>query len=151
MLRLGEDAVAELGRQAVVDDELGAHDAVRLGVAAALEAARLPEPAHLLLEAGDDRVDELLFVGQRLLLGELQAFVDALPVDQRGDEARERVAQHGIEGRAEEGIEAALDLDERERRVGDHVEQPEPVSAGGTGRLWFEFMAVPRSLRAVAR
>ena len=32
----------------VVNDELGAHDAVRLGVAAALEAARLPQPAHLL-------------------------------------------------------------------------------------------------------
>ncbi len=123
-LRLGEDAVPELCRQAVVDDELGADDAVRLGVAAALEAARLPEQAHLLLEAGDDRVDELLFARKRLLLGERQLLVDALGVDQEGHEARDRIAQHGIEGRADERIDAALELHQREQRVGKHVEEP---------------------------
>ena len=66
-------------------------------------------PRICCLEAGDDRVDELLFAGQRLFLRERELLVDALGVDQEGDEARQRIAQHGVERRPEERIEAALE------------------------------------------
>ena len=95
--RLRVDAVPQLGRQAVVDDELAAHDAVRLRVAAALEAAGLPEQPHLLVEARDDRVEIGLFVRDRLFLGDRQSFVRALPVDQRRRQPGDRIAKHGVE------------------------------------------------------
>ena len=104
------DAVPELRRQAVVDDELRTHDAVGLGVSAAFESARLPEPAHLRPEAIDDRLERRLFVRLHLFLGDLQSFVRALPVDQRGGRARDRIAQHRIEGRTNPGIDAPLQL-----------------------------------------
>ena len=68
--RLGEDAAPHVLRQVVADGELGAHDAVRLGVAAALEVARLPEAAHLRGERVDDRLEVLLLVRLDALLGE---------------------------------------------------------------------------------
>ena len=64
-------------------DEFAAHDAVRLGVPAALEPARLPQLLHLLREARDDRVEILFFVGQEFFLGDFQALVRPLQVDQR--------------------------------------------------------------------
>jgi hypothetical protein len=125
--RLREHAVPELGRQAVVHDELCAQHALRLGVAAALEAARFPQLAHLLLEARDDRIDELLFVGQQLFFGELQALVQPLAVDQRRGQVGNRVAQQRVEGGPHEGIDAALQLHQRHRGVG------QPVQKGRTG------------------
>jgi hypothetical protein len=105
-----------------VDDELGTNDTLRLGVASALESARLPEQAHLLLEAGDDRVDELLFAREELFLGEREFLVAALRVDQERDEAGDRIAQHGIERRADERIEATLEMNQRQHRVRKDVQ-----------------------------
>ena len=122
-LGLREDAVTELRRQAVVDDELRAHDAMGLGVAAALESARLPEPAHLRLEGVDDRLGHRFFVRLDPFLGELQSFVRALPVDQCGGQARDRIAQQRIEGRTHPGVDASLELQQPQRRVADPVEE----------------------------
>jgi hypothetical protein len=51
-----------------------------------------------------------LFVWLRPFLGKLEPFVRALPVDQRGGQARDWVAQHRIEGRTNPGIDAPLQL-----------------------------------------
>ena len=64
--------------QVVADDELGADDPVRLRVAAALEVAGVPEPAHLRRERVDDRVEAGLLVRLERLLGDPEALVLAL-------------------------------------------------------------------------
>src|SRR5207249_6274394 len=46
-LRFGIDAALELWRQILVNNELAAHDTVRLGVSASLKATRFPESTHL--------------------------------------------------------------------------------------------------------
>ena len=104
-------------------DELGAHDAVRLGVAAALEAARLPQPRHLRAERLDDRVDELLLPGQQALLGEPEVLPHAAAIDQRGDQAGNGVAQRRVERRPHPGVEAPLEVQEFERQVRQQVEE----------------------------
>ncbi len=106
-----------------MDDELSAHDAMRLGVAAALEPAGLPELAHLLLEGRDDRIDVGLFAGKRSFLGDLQAFIRAPQVDQRRGQARERIAQQGIERGTEEGIKPALQMHQKKRYVTNPVQE----------------------------
>ena len=60
--------------------------------------------------------------GKELLLGERELLVDALRVDQERDEASDRIAQHGIERRADERIEATLEMDQRQHRVGKYVQ-----------------------------
>src|ERR1035441_2721965 len=102
--RLRIDAVTQLRGETVVNDKLPAYDAMRLRISPSLKPARLPEQSHLLFEARDDRVEVRLFIRQRLLLGDLQAFIRALPVDRGRDQARDRIAKHGIECRAEKGV-----------------------------------------------
>ena len=120
--RLGVNAVAQRWWQAVMHDELGAHHALRLGVAAALETAGLPQAAHLLLETRNDGVNERFFARQQLFFGDLQPFVGTLGVDQGRGQAREGLAQHRVKGRAQERVEAALQLDEGEQGVGQPVQ-----------------------------
>ena len=59
-------------------------------------------------------------------------------VDQRGGQARDRVAQHRIEGRTKPGIDAPLQLQQPQRRIADQFRSAEPALEGGTGRLVFE-------------
>jgi len=96
-----------------VNDELGAHDAVRLGIAAALEPSRLPQQPHLFAEALDDGVDPRFFIRNRTLLGDLEAPVGTLAVDQGRGDAGNRIAQQRIKRRAIERIEAALKMNQR--------------------------------------
>ena len=70
-VRLGVDTVAKFRGQIVVHDEFAAHDPVGLGISAALESARFPEQTHLCLKARDDRIEELLFIREKLFLGDL--------------------------------------------------------------------------------
>jgi hypothetical protein len=113
-----------------VNDKLAAHDAVRLRVSAALKPSGFPEQLHLLLEAVDDRVKVGLFIGNRLFFRDLLAFVGASPVDHGGDQPRERIAQHGIERRAEKGIKAALQVHEEGRCI------RQPVQSRTPSRYW---------------
>ena len=94
--------------QVVADAHLGAHDAVGLGVAAALRGAGAIGPSDVPAEAVDDGVEAVLLVGREALLGELQALVRAPAVDQILQEAGQRLAERPVEGRAEERLEAAL-------------------------------------------
>ena len=54
-----------------MNDKFAAQDALRLGVPAALEAARFPEPSHLRGETLDDRAKVFLLIRQRFFLGNL--------------------------------------------------------------------------------
>ena len=119
-------------------DELAADDAVGLGVAAALEAAGLPEPAHLLVEARDDRVDVApLRPGAAFPRRVFRWSFGPFAVDQRGDEPRERVAKQGVERGADERIEAAVQVHQGARCVASQFCKAEPVLAGGMGRSGF--------------
>src|SRR5439155_25524425 len=68
-LRLGKYAATHRLRQAVVDDEFAAHDAVRLVVPSPLETTRLPEVAHVRLEAWKDRSDVHSLVRDKAFFG----------------------------------------------------------------------------------
>ena len=114
--RLRVDAAPHVLGQVVADDELGADDPVRLRVPAALEVAGVPEPLHLRRELVDDRLEALLLVRLDPLLGEPEALVLPLQVDQERRQRRERAAEELVEERPEERIEAALEVDEEERR-----------------------------------
>ena len=76
-MRLREDAVAQLRRQVVVDDEFRAHDAVRLGVAAALVFAGPVVLAHVVAEASMIDGSTMPPRRERPLLGEHEALVRA--------------------------------------------------------------------------
>ncbi len=78
-------------------DELRAHHAVRLGVAAALVFARAVMLAHVGAERLDDGVGGRLFVGQHALLGELEALVVAAQVHDPLRERRDRLAQEQVD------------------------------------------------------
>ena len=104
-----------------MNDELAAHDAVGLGIAAALEAARLPQQTHLLFKALDDRVDPSFLVRNWPFLGELQPLVRPPPVDQGSDQLSYRIAQHRVERRTDERIEPAFQMDKSSQRVGQLV------------------------------
>ena len=108
--RRREHAAAHVLGQVVADRHLGAHDAVRLGVAAALEGARPVGAPHVVAEARDDRVEAVLLVERDPLLGEPQALVRPPPVDQELQEGGRRLAQQPVEGGPEERLEAALDM-----------------------------------------
>ena len=94
--RLREDAAPQVLGQVVADGELGPHDAVGLGVAAALEVAGLPQAAELRGERVDDVLEVLLLVRLDALLGEREpvvALLPALPVDELRRQRRERAAE----------------------------------------------------------
>ncbi len=76
------DAVTQFRWQIVVDDKLGANDAVGLGISAAFEASWLPEQAHLFFEAANDRIEIGLFIRERLLFRDPQPFVWPASIDQ---------------------------------------------------------------------
>ncbi len=116
-LGLGEDAAPERRRQIVADRQRAAHDAMRLGVAAALVVARRPVPAHVFGHRVDDALQVLLFAGLQLLLGDADSLVASLEVDQILEERRDGLAQHGVERRAEERLEAAFDMQQGDDQV----------------------------------
>ena len=89
-------------------DKLAAHDALRFRIAAALESARLPQPLHLLLETGNDRIEVRHFIRQQLFLAELQAFISTLQIDQCRRQPRHWIAQQRIERSTQPGIDAPL-------------------------------------------
>ncbi len=60
--RLRVDSVAQLRGKVVMHDKLCADYTVGLSVAPTLEPSGLPEPSHLRVEAGDDRVNVRLFI-----------------------------------------------------------------------------------------
>ena len=91
--RLGENAMPKLRRQALMDAQLAAYDAVRFRVASALEAARLPQPCELLAEAIDDRLEALCLPWLQRFLGEREIFAWSTRIDQRCDEAGQGIAQ----------------------------------------------------------
>ena len=105
-----------------MDDELAAHDAVRLCVAAALESSGFPQIAHLRLKARNDRSDMGFFVGDRFFLCNSQTFVRALAVDQPRGQPRERIAQNGVERRTEERVEPTFQMHEEQRQLGEQVQ-----------------------------
>ena len=107
--RRREDAAPHVRGQVVADDHLGAHDAVRLGVAAALEGAGPVGAPHVVAKARDDRIQAVLLVDRDPLLGEHQPLVRPPPVDQELQEGRHRLAQDAIERRTEERLQAALE------------------------------------------
>ena len=136
-----KDAAPHVLGQIVADDHLGAHDAMGLGVAAALESARPVGPPHVVAKARDDRVQAVLLVDRDPLLGEAQALVRAAPVDQELEERGQRLAEDAIEAPAEERLEPALEVQpdlepamqsqqhrvpeaERGRRPGGHRDRP---------------------------
>ena len=90
-----EKAALHLRWQIVPNRELSTHNSVRLGVAAALEVAGLPEAADLGGERVDDVLEVLLLVRLDALLGERRPAVPlapALPVDELRRQGREPVA-----------------------------------------------------------
>ena len=89
--------------------------------------------AHLLLKARDDRVEKRLFIREKLFLRDLQALVWALPVDQCRDQARNRIAQHGIEGRAQPVIKPAFDMQKEGEGVTHQIQKRR---AGIGSRHW---------------
>ena len=130
------------GGKPVVNDKLAADDAVGLGVPATLEAAGLPQQAHLFVEAPDDRLEPRLFIRDRPFLGEGESFVRALAVDQGRRQPRDRIAQAR---RRTPG--AQRDRTRRSRctrkveRSASPSRKAEPVLARGADRLAFEFTA----------
>ena len=122
-MRLRVDAMAQIRRQTIVNDELPAHDAVRLGVSSSLEPAGSPKVAHLRLEARDDGFQVNLFIGYRLFLGDFQVLVGAPHVDQCRGQSRDGIAQHSVERRTEKRIESAFQMHERQRCIRDPVEE----------------------------
>ena len=127
---LGEDSAPHVLRQVVTDGELGPHDPVRLGVPAPLDVAGVPEPLHLGGEGRDDVVEVRLLVGLRLFLGELEALVLPALVHDRRDQPGKPIPEELVEQRAEEGIEAALQVDQEEQQAGNPVQQ-EVARIGG--------------------
>ena len=109
--------------QIVVHRELAANDAVCLGVAAAPEPSRLPQQTHLLVEAGDDRVNPGVGVLRRALLRERQMLVPTAHVDQGGDQTFAEVAKERIERWPHERIEPPLEVQQRRGGIGDPVEK----------------------------
>ena len=63
--RRGEDTTAQVRRQAAADGNLASHQAMGLGVAAALKMARSEVADHLVSHARDNRGDVRLFIGIR--------------------------------------------------------------------------------------
>jgi hypothetical protein len=132
-LRFREDAVAKLRGQVVAHGELAANDPLRLRVPAPLEPSGLPQQAHLLFEARDDRLQVFLFVRDRPFLGDRESLVGPLHVDQRRREPRQGVAEQRVERRPDERIEAALDPDHERQEVAQLVEEDR---AGIGSRCW---------------
>src|SRR6478672_1207896 len=123
-LRLGIDAVAKLRRQVVVNNKLAVHDALSFGVPAALKSAGFPEPSHLRGKTFYDGVEKFFLVRQQLFLGDFQAFVLALFVNQGGNDARYWIAQRCVEYRPQPGIDSAFHLQEEHRGVAHAVQKP---------------------------
>jgi hypothetical protein len=107
---LGVDPASQVLGKVVADHEFSAHDAMGLGVPTALKVSRSPEPVHLGAEGRNDVLKMGLFVRLRPFLGELQTLVSAPLVDERGDQVREPFAKECVEGRPDEWIDAALEL-----------------------------------------
>jgi hypothetical protein len=117
--------------QVVADRQLPPDDAVRLRVAASLDVAGLPEPAHLGIELVDDRLHARLLVRLDPLLGDREPLVLPLQVDQERRQRRQGPAEEPVEERAEEGIEPALDVDEKEADARDDVQEDMARVGGG--------------------
>ena len=100
-------------RDVVAHDELGAHDRVGLGIAAAFEVARIPQSTHLGVEGGDDGLQVRFLVGLGALLGQRVALVAAALVDAIGDPVGQAVLEQGVEGGTEERVDPSLDAHER--------------------------------------
>ena len=120
---LREDAASHVLGKVIADDELGSHDAVRLGVASALDVTGVPELRHLCPERRDDVVEIRLLVRLCSLLRQPESVVLPLPVDESGHQRREPVSEEPVESGPKERIEAALDMDEEQEQSVDPVEE----------------------------
>ena len=85
-VRLGEHAVPHVRWNVVPHDEFAAHNAMRLGVAAALILAGAVVLPHISGEGLDDGVEALPFARQSALFRELEALVLPAPVHDPLDE-----------------------------------------------------------------
>jgi hypothetical protein len=117
-------------RKVVADGELRADDPMGLRVASPFDVAGVPETAHLRVEGADDRPEALLLVRLDPLLGDREALVPAAPVDQPGDDERDRLAEQPVEERPEERVDSPLDVDGEERRPYERVQE----DVAGVGR-----------------
>ena len=75
--RRREQSLAQLVRQALMDDEFAAHEAVGLRVACSLESAARKVAHEMAAHLVDHRLHRLVFAGQRRLLGEANIFAAA--------------------------------------------------------------------------
>jgi hypothetical protein len=62
-----------------------------------------------------------------------QAFVHALGVDKGRGQTRERIAQDGIERRADEGIDPALGVQQHHRRIAKEIQEGRAGVSGRSG------------------
>ena len=108
--RLGEDAPPHVLRDALVDDDLPSHDAVRFGVSRAENLARLVDLPQVGAHVGDDRVEGRLFAGHARFLGERQTLVGAAPVDQGLHRSGDGLAEEAVEGRPVVRVRPAHDV-----------------------------------------
>ncbi|MGC2107990.1 MAG: hypothetical protein WA655_00645 [Candidatus Korobacteraceae bacterium] len=86
----------------------------------------------MILKAVDDGVNEGIFIRERPLFGDFQAFIVAREVDESCGQARNGISQQGVECGAIERVEAALQVDQFRRRIGEPVQKCRP---GIRGRL----------------
>ena len=89
-------------------------------------------PAHVFRHRVDDRLQVLLLVWLRALLGKLQTFVAPAAVDQVLDQAGQRLAQNRVHGRTEERFEPAFHVQQEDNRVVQSLQEHRgPLSCPG--------------------
>src|ERR1700751_2793939 len=96
-LTLCVNAVPELRRQIVVHNVLAPHNTVRFCVSTSLKSSRFPKPFHLLLKTRDDRVKKLFFTREQPFLGNFEALVWPVRVNQCGNPARNMITKQQVE------------------------------------------------------
>ena len=97
-------------RQVITNSDRSPHNAVCLGIAAALVSSRFEMSTHLVGHEVDDLIQTLFFVRVDCLLCQLQILIFTPQVDQELNHPCSWLAKQPVQQRAKPGFQPAFDM-----------------------------------------